>query len=1565
MDVHASRHHHHHSSHKGHARGDGGHGKPPAHGEAPVVGASSARAAGISLAGAIELKAGPDGTIVLPAGVSLDDVLVQGRDIVVTGPGGTVYVIHDGAVYVPQLVVEGVAVPPMNLAALLNPEGPQPAAGPVSSSGGNFADPVGDIQPGYDIGNLLPYTELSFPQVQVQEIFPRINNKPDVTIKDGGPASHDTVDQVSESGLPALRASGTLESPGTTAGNGANVTDGTILVESPDGIASLTVNGVLLTGVAGQQIVGQFGTLTLGSLSNGQISYTYTLTDNTNGDTTSDVFVVVVTDPDGDTSTARLTVSIVDDVPTAYANVNAVSEGGTVSGNLLTDGTHDVFGADGAGVTSPTGGITGIRAGSDTATPVTDGTTVVTTALGTLTLNANGSYSYVAKPNVVSDGTLVDHFVYTIRDGDGDLSTTTLDITVGNVTVTATDSDALVNEAGLASGSTPAATSEIYNGSIVGSGGTGPYTYALTGSASGSYGTLTLNADGTYTYTLTKAYTTSPAANNGTETEAGKDSFGYTVTDAHGNSTSGTIVVSIVDDVPTAAINTGNLSVSLDESTGLQADSNDVSGPLAVFGGVTNVGHDPDTGNNPVGYALSTSSVAGNVVTSTGTVFGADGGTAAFSLSTVNGTSSGLLTTAGDAILLYNEGGIIVGRVGSQAGAAAFAVAINSATGAVSVVEYLSIQHNLDGANRDDSVSIAQSAISAVVTATDGDGDISTASASIGNLISFQDSAPILTSVNNINIQNSGDYAASGAFAYDLGADGAPTNNNVFTAINGSATVNGNAVQNFSISETAAETATSASFAFSFDYANGTGTAHETGTLTFNKVNGTYTVDLTDPIQAFSVVGTAGAPASAFVNYNADGTTSQGPSNIATVALTSNLFVQFTGDNGTISTTVAPGTSYSPTTGTFAGLDLFSGSAASVTVSSSAAGVAGNTIQGGEVLDFNLYSTDPHGTTGGVPTGSSTSMFIELDGVGTTEDMIVILKLFDTSTHQYTTQALLVQNGDIITSNATLAGTAYAGIALDNNDGLIVIEANDYQQGNSNLVIVGAQIAGSDAGISGTALDFNGALGVSGASSGTQPFSTDVNDNPFKIQNIGFVTTTTTNQTANLSFTVTIQDGDGDKISQAIAATVTSSADSSTPVSLTSAVTSVVPIVIDLNHNGAEFLGNEAGISYNYGHGMVSTAWAGSSDGLLAIDLNHDGKVSSADEFVFGGGGLTDLQGLAAQYDTNHDGMLDARDANFAQFGVWQDANANGIADAGEFHSLTDLGITAISLTSNGVAYSAAGGDVQVAGTATVFYSDGSTTTAADASFAIARLSQQVENAVTASAAGSLVTASLAGLVLTDGTETAPVTAPVAAMTVSADSDASVAPATDQPTVQADPQPTLADAGDQPLASSSHVGHTDAVPSHVGALSDGLPDQAAPVAQEAVSGEAAAHFAAAIVFDTPAVTQAMDALLAGHPAVPGPAAQADAPAVGAVVEQALADSHGAGIVDKLIDSVLAHQTAPNFSGASGGDAGAPHSVDLAALLSVQVGPPVHAAAVPAPIFDFNHAGAELLAATHA
>jgi len=111
----------------------------------------------------------------------------------------------------------------------------------------------------------------------------------------------------------------------------------------------------------------------------------------------------------------------------------------------------------------------------------------------------------------------------------------------------------------------------------------------------------------------------------------------------------------------------------------------------------------------------------------------------------------------------------------------------------------------------------------------------------------------------------------------------------------------------------------------------------------------------------------------------------------------------------------------------------------------------------------------------------------------------------------------------------------------------------------------------------------------------------------------------------------------------------------------------------------------------------------------------------------------------------------------------------------------------------------------------------------------------------------------------------------------------------------------------------------------------------------------------------------MDALLAAAQAQQG-GQQAPVASVAAApaIALALGGDHGGAVIDSLIDSVVGHPAAAaGPEGAPAGAAGAPQSVDLGALLAIQVGADAGHAPVPAPVFNFDHAGAELLAAAHA
>jgi VCBS repeat-containing protein len=188
---------------------------------------------------------------------------------------------------------------------------------------------------------------------------------------------------------------------------------------------------------------------------------------------------------------------------------------------------------------------------------------------------------------------------------------------------------------------------------------------------------------------------------------------------------------------------------------------------------------------------------------------------------------------------------------------------------------------------------------------------------------------------------------------------------------------------------------------------------------------------------------------------------------------------------------------------------------------------------------------------------------------------------------------------------------------------------------------------------------------------------------------------------------------------------------------------SAPPIALDLDGDGqVSFLGADAGAAFDYGGGTVATAWVAGNDGLLVRDANHDGQVS-ADEIVFATSG-SDLEGLA-RYDSNGDGQLSDADADFADFGVWQDVDSDGQVDAGELQSLAARSIASISLSSDGVGYSAAGGDVSVVGTGSFTRTDGSTGVLADAVFATGgRVNDEARMVAAASGSNSALIAAAA-----------------------------------------------------------------------------------------------------------------------------------------------------------------------------------------------------------------------------
>ena len=450
-----------------------------------------------------------------------------------------------------------------------------------------------------------------------------------ITVTNGQPSVSPASATVNEAALDTVTDPGDLGHGTVTGSNPSSTTEtttGTLTFSDPD--APVTVTGVAAGNVG--SAVGNVGTNVTGSYGllhvNADGSYTYTLTspyhtspDANNGPNTEparDVFTFTVTDGLGNTSSSTISISIIDDVPTAHVDSGNVNEGALLTVAAAGVLSNDVAGADGF---AAGGGVVGVRAaGGDLTTDVTTGVNTPIAGLhGTLHLNADGSYTYQSTANNITANT-TDVFVYTIKDGDGDLSTTTLTINLANVTLVADNQTKTVNEAaldtvtdpgdlghGTVTGSNPASTAETVTGTLAVAGATGYVAQSVTG----THGLFQLNADGTYTYTLTSPVTESPASNNGTDTVNGVESFSYTAHDASNNTVTGTITINVIDDVPTApTVTVSAATVGVDETPAVQTTdgASDVLGSTAItfngaattvaglFSAVANKGTDPD-----------------------------------------------------------------------------------------------------------------------------------------------------------------------------------------------------------------------------------------------------------------------------------------------------------------------------------------------------------------------------------------------------------------------------------------------------------------------------------------------------------------------------------------------------------------------------------------------------------------------------------------------------------------------------------------------------------------------------------------------------------------------------------------------------------------------------------------------------------------------------------------------------------------------------------------------------------------------------------------------------------
>ena len=217
----------------------------------------------------------------------------------------------------------------------------------------------------------------------------------------------------------------------------------------------------------------------------------------------SDSFTYTISDPFGATSTATVSVSVTNTNPVAigesYEAVAGVSRVVAASGVLAND--------------------TDANSDSLTAQRVTG------VVHGTLTLNSNGSFTYLAISGYLGN----DSFVYRANDGAGNSANTTVSISVYPTNVTAFVESYAIGHGKTLTVATPGVLANDWDFEH--------QTLTALLISGPSHGTLTLNPIGSFVYTPTTGY-------------VGADSFVYKATDGTNQSAAITVPLSVTNFAP-------------------------------------------------------------------------------------------------------------------------------------------------------------------------------------------------------------------------------------------------------------------------------------------------------------------------------------------------------------------------------------------------------------------------------------------------------------------------------------------------------------------------------------------------------------------------------------------------------------------------------------------------------------------------------------------------------------------------------------------------------------------------------------------------------------------------------------------------------------------------------------------------------------------------------------------------------------------------------------------------------------------------------------------------------
>ncbi len=372
-------------------------------------------------------------------------------------------------------------------------------------------------------------------------------------------------------------------------------------------------------------------------------------------------FPIIATDFDGDTSSAVLPVTIVDDQPT-ITNVDAITvdeddltiigsaQDGVVSIDgkfTTTEGSDRVVSYQLDGSMNPVAGLTSHGEIVDLVeTANADGSfTYTATANGnpvfTLVVNTDGSYNFTLEgpiDHVTGSDELTLNFPIIATDFDGDTSSATIPVTIVDDQPTINNVQAItVDEDDLAQiGSAQDGSVSIDGHFTTNQGSDGVVSYQLDASATPVDGltsqgvavTLseTVNPDGSFTYTATAGtnpvftlivnpdgsynFTLEGPIDHATNSDELTLNFPIIATDFDGDTTSATIPVSIVDDQPVIT-NVAPITVDEDDLINIGSDQKDA---LSIDGKFTTT----QGSDSVVSYQLDASAMPVDGLTSQG-----------------------------------------------------------------------------------------------------------------------------------------------------------------------------------------------------------------------------------------------------------------------------------------------------------------------------------------------------------------------------------------------------------------------------------------------------------------------------------------------------------------------------------------------------------------------------------------------------------------------------------------------------------------------------------------------------------------------------------------------------------------------------------------------------------------------------------------------------------------------------------------------------------------------------------------------------------------------------------